>query len=126
MGKKIFIADDDTNFVKLITVLLKSRGFEVVSASDGEESLRRIPEEKPSLAIVDLRLPKVDGWHLCQRLKSNQETKHIPLIVLSGLVDREGEKDRMDQGDFYFSKPFEAEELVNKIRELLGEKKPDA
>jgi len=121
MAKKIIIADDDLEHTKLVSLFLESKGFQVIPTIDGEETLKRVQEEKPALVIVDLKLPKIDGWRVCHQIKSNEETKHIPVIVLSGLIVRSGEKNPDEEGDFYFPKPFELDELLEKIRELTRE-----
>ena len=119
MPKKVLVAEDDPDILKLVAVRLKASGYEVLTAPDGKEALRLIEVDKPDLAIIDLMLPEVNGWKICQRLKTDTRFRDIRVIMLSAMIEEEGEAEQLDQCDFLMSKPFNAEDLLAKVRELL-------
>jgi DNA-binding response OmpR family regulator len=92
---------------------LEAEGFEVLAAADGEEGLRRAREERPALIVLDLMLPKLDGYKVCRALKFDERYKLIPILILSA---RSGEQDRrlaLDMGaDAFVTKPYEMRQLV--------------
>src|SRR5262249_3865699 len=96
-------------------------GFEVISAADGEEGLRMAREQQPNLMLLDLMLPKMDGYKVCRALKFDERYKKLPIFILSA---RSGEQDRrlaLEMGaDAFVTKPYEMKELVAKIRVKLG------
>ena len=121
--KKILIVDDDPKIVELISVNLKSGGYEVDTAYDGESALEKIWNkgiDRPDLIILDIKLPKSDGFQVCQQLKNNIQTKHIPIIFLSAFTQKTiVEKGKEVGGDFFVQKPFDAIELIKIIKKLL-------
>ena len=119
MPKKVLVAEDDPDILKLVAARLRAAGYEVSTAPDGKEALRLIEQDKPDLAIVDLMLPEVTGWQVCQKLKTDTRFRDIRVIMLSALIEEEGEAGQLDQCDFLMSKPFNAEDLLAKVRELL-------
>jgi len=82
-GRKIMLVDDDQDFIQLLEFDLKKHGYEVMTAGNGEEGLERLKTEKPALIILDIKMPKVDGYTFVRRLKKDAETKDIPVIVLT-------------------------------------------
>lgn len=119
MPKVILVADDDADSVTIIGTHLKAHGFQVVTASDGQEALKKAKAERPDLMIVDLVLPRVDGWHVIQQVRSQEALRSVPIIVLSALLQEEGGKDQYQQADYLMPKPFDLDKLLAKIRELL-------
>ncbi|MFQ3675964.1 MAG: response regulator [Endomicrobiia bacterium] len=119
--KKIFIADDDKDLVEVMTLKLKQEGYEVDSAFTGKETLNKIPEVLPDLMILDVKLPDLDGVTLSNKLRENEKTRNIPIIVLTGTI---GAKELFmveNQISAYFQKPVLLSTLVKKIKELLNE-----
>ena len=121
----ILIVEDEEALVTLIDYNLQKEGFKVISASDGEEGLLRIAEDKPDLVLLDWMLPKVSGIELCRRLRNNPQSKNIPVIMLTA---RSEEADRirgLDTGaDDYLTKPFSMSELVARIKAVLRRIRP--
>jgi CheY-like chemotaxis protein len=82
-GEKVLIVDDDTDFLQLLEYDLKKQGYQVISANNGEEGLVKASQEKPVLIVLDIKMPKMDGYTFVRRLKKEPDTKDIPLIVLT-------------------------------------------
>ena len=118
--KKILLVDDEEDLRKMLKFRLEAVGYDVKEAADGQEGLDKAKKEKPDLIILDLMLPKIDGYKVCRMLKFDEKYKKIPIILFSA---RAQEKDKMigkEMGaDAYITKPFEPEALVGKIKELL-------
>jgi len=84
-GKKILVAEDDKFLMKVYQSKLKDEGYELITASDGEEALAKIKEETPNLVLLDIMMPKKNGFEVLKESKSNSKTKGIPIIILSNL-----------------------------------------
>ncbi|MCF7871184.1 MAG: response regulator [Candidatus Omnitrophica bacterium] len=120
-NKKILIADDEPDFVELISMRLEVNGFEVVAAKDGQEAVDKTKKEKPDLLILDLMMPKLDGFEVCRMLKFDDNFKNLPIIVLSALDQQQDREKAVEAGaDEYFIKPFDLSLLLTKIKELVG------
>lgn len=117
---RILIVDDELDLVSVLRFGLEAEGFEVIEAADGEEGLRRAREERPHLMVLDLMLPKLDGYKVCRALKFDERYKNLPIFILSA---RSGEQDRrlaLDMGaDAFISKPYDMKDLVARIRGRL-------
>ena len=117
---KILIVDDEPDALELIEFNLKAGGYEVVTAADGEEALQKARSVLPSLIILDLMLPEVDGMEVCKILRRDQRTAAIPIIMLTA---KAAEIDRvlgLELGaDDYVTKPFSPRELVLRVKRLL-------
>ncbi len=117
---RILVVDDELDLVSVLRMGLEIQGFEVIEAMDGEEGLRRARHEHPDLMVLDLMLPKMDGYKVCRALKFDERFKSLPIIILSA---RSGDQDRklaLDMGaDLFMTKPYEMNELVAKIRQKL-------
>ncbi|MFA5259858.1 MAG: response regulator [Candidatus Omnitrophota bacterium] len=87
--KKILIVDDEKNLIALVALHMQMAGYEPLFATDGEEALSMVEQEKPDLVILDLMLPKLDGWEVCQRIRAKAEIKAIPIIMLTARVEIE-------------------------------------
>jgi DNA-binding response OmpR family regulator len=120
---RILIVDDEADLVSVLRFGLEVEGFEVISAGDGEEGLKRAREEQPDLMVLDLMLPKLDGYKVCRALKFDERYKAIPILILSA---RSGDQDRrlaLDMGaDAFISKPYDMKDLVTRIRARLSSK----
>jgi len=127
MAKKIFIVEDELDFLSTLRERLEFEGFVVATAVDGEEALRKIPEEKPDLILLDIMLPEMNGYQVCRELKSNPETKTIPVVVVTAKSQESDKFWAKETGaDDYLTKPFEMEELLQKIQDNLQEDKKTA
>ena len=121
MAKKILIIDDEPHILKMVEARLKAQGYDIVSACDGEEGLAKAAQEKPNLIITDVMMPKVDGFEVCRRLRSDEALKHIPIIMLTARGQAPDIKKGMEKGaDAYVAKPFEAAALVGIIAGFIG------
>jgi DNA-binding response OmpR family regulator len=117
---RILIVDDESDLVSVLRIGLEIEGFEVIEAADGEEGLKRAQRDRPHLLVLDLMLPKLDGYKVCRALKFDERYRNLPIVVLSA---RSGEQDRklaLDMGaDAFVSKPYDMAELVKLIRAEL-------
>jgi DNA-binding response OmpR family regulator len=117
---KILVVDDEADLVSVLRFGLEVEGFEVISASDGEQGLSMARDSGPALVLLDLMLPKLDGYKVCRALKFDERYRTIPVFILSA---RSGDDDRrlaLDMGaDAFITKPYEMKELVAKIRARL-------
>ena len=86
MAKKILIVDDEVNIVKILKSRLASAGYEVLTASDGNEGLERARGSLPDLIVLDLMLPKIDGYNVCRLLKFDKNFAHIPIIMMTAMI----------------------------------------
>ena len=118
--KTILVVEDDKSLLPMITYNIEKNGFQVKSATNGEDALLLIKEEIPSLAIFDWMIPEPNGLQLCKILRRKQETSNLPIIMLTA---REEEEDRirgLEYGaDDYISKPFSPAELIARIKALI-------
>jgi len=120
MEKKILIVDDEVDLVDLVKLRLEANSYQVVVAYDGQAALGVVKKEKPDLIILDLMLPKLDGYKVCRMLKFDQKYKKIPIILFSAKAQDEDKTIGEEVGaDAYVVKPFEPKVLLAKIKELL-------
>ena len=121
MKEKILLVDDQEDLIELTRRILQSRGYEVVGLTDGEEALAVIKKESPNLVILDMIMPGKDGAQICQEMKSDATTRHIPVILSTGQMLKAGDfsQEGLAEADGYLTKPFEIEELLHKIQTLL-------
>ena len=120
--KRILLVDDEKDMVYAVRLHLEANHFEVLTATDGQEALDKSRREKPDLIILDLMLPKIDGYKVCRMLKFDDKYKNIPIIMFTARAQKSDEKLGFEVGaDAYLTKPFEPEMLLRKIKELLKE-----
>ena len=119
--KKVLIVEDEESLLKLESILLTSKGYDVRGVSNGQEALDAIAEEKPDLVLLDIMLPEIDGFEVCQRVKDDPETRDIPVIMLTAKKSREdmarGEK---VGADWYITKPFKSVMVIETIQRFLA------
>ena len=114
---RILVVDDERSILKLICSYLEKDGFAVESAADGEEAILKAETVNPSLIVLDLMLPKVDGWEVCRRIRSGSQ---VPIIVLTARADDVDRIAGLDLGaDDYLTKPFNPGELVARVKAVL-------
>ena len=119
--KKILIVDDAEDTVELLKKRFRSEGYDTAEAYNGEEALQRVPEYIPDLVVLDVMMPKIDGYEVCQRLKADEKTKYIPVLMLTAKGEVEHKVRGLNIGaDDYMSKPFDYKELSARIRSLLS------
>ncbi|MFB3884133.1 MAG: response regulator [Thermodesulfobacteriota bacterium] len=124
--KKVLVVDDDRIIVETIVQALEEDefGYEMVSASDGFEAGLQVSHFKPDLMILDIMMPDINGYEVCQKVKSSPETKDTKIIVLSAYLDDEAFRQMKEYGaDACFSKPLPLEQLKFEVAQLLGLKK---
>ncbi len=119
---RILVVDDEIYIVHILDFSLGMEGYEVVTALDGEEALRKVQECKPDLVVLDIMMPKMDGYETCRTLKAGEDTKHIPVILLSAKGRNVDMQTGYDVGaDDYITKPFSPRKLVDRINAMLGQ-----
>jgi len=124
--EKVLIVEDNPQAVKLVKFILEKNDYSTISAKDGEEGLRMARERKPDLIILDLMLPEMDGYQVCESLKADPNTKEIPIIVLTALdTGRDFEKALEKKVDWYITKPFEAQHLLKRVTYLIEKRRKD-
>ena len=121
MIKILYVEDNEEN-IYMLSRRLKKKGFEIVIARDGEEGIALAQNESPDLILMDLSLPKLDGWGATKQLKGNSETQHIPIIALSAHAMAEHKASALEAGcDDYDTKPVDLARLLSKINMQLSE-----
>jgi diguanylate cyclase len=120
---KILVVDDETHIVMILKDSLEFSGFQVITAYNGEEALEMVAKEPPDLIVLDIGMPKLDGWEVCRRLKSSEATKKIPIIILTAYAQMSDQKKGMALGaERFVSKPCDLTYLVEEINSLLSQK----
>ena len=124
MSDRILVADDSQNMRDILKMSLETFGYRVILAEDGERALERIAAERPDLLIVDVMMPKVNGFQICRRVKSDPQTQHTPIILLTARVQEEDVFWGRDCGaDEYITKPFRTQDLQQSIERLLKDRR---
>ncbi len=117
---KILVVDDEVSNREIISQFLKMEGFQVITAMDGIEALEKLYNESPDLVLLDLILPKLDGYEVCRRIKSNSETVFLPVVMITALKGAEERIKGVQVGaDDFLTKPFNYLELVTRVKSLL-------
>jgi len=119
--KRILIVEDEESLLKLESILLTSKGYEVRGVSNGRAALAAVAEDRPDLILLDIMLPEIDGFEVCRRIKEDSETRNIPIIMLTAKKSREdmsrGEK---VGADWYITKPFKSAMVIETIQRFLS------
>lgn len=119
-NKKILVIDDESDITALIKARLELASFDVITSLDGRDGLLKARDENPDLIILDIMLPKLDGFQLCRMLKFDQKYKHIPIIMLTARTSEDDKNTGIEAGaDAYIVKPFDAQMLIDKVKELI-------
>jgi DNA-binding response OmpR family regulator len=120
-AERVLIVDDDRVIQELLRVNLELEGYEVAAASDGEEGLARFDEFHPHLVLLDIMMPKLDGWQVARRLTASEAGRGVPIVVLSARAqDADVERGSEIGVAAYVTKPFDPIRLLDLIRELLA------
>ncbi len=122
---KILVVDDEIYIVHILDFSLGMEGYEVKTALDGEQALEKARMEHPDLIVLDIMMPKLDGYETCKTLKADPATKDIPVILLSAKGRNADQKIGFEVGaDDYITKPFSPRKLVERINAILGQANP--
>ena len=123
MKKPILLVDNNPDTLKILTVILQGEGYAIDTATDGEAALSRVDQQPPQIILLDLMLPKLNGVDVCQRLKKNTTTRHIPVIIMTAKSNDEAKKGAVMAGaDSYLLKPFDPAELVEQVKKFFSRK----
>ena len=118
--KKILVVDDEVDLVETIRFPLESEGFTVLVAYNGEDALNQARTENPDLILLDIMLPKLDGYKVCRLLKFDERYRNIPIIMLTARVQEKDKTIGMETGaDEYITKPFDMDKLLEKVKAYL-------
>lgn len=117
----VLVADDDRDIRQLVAFRLERADYEVLEATDGEEAVRLVTELLPDLAVLDLMMPKLNGYEVTQAIRRHEETKRIPVILLTARVQEADVARGFEAGaDDYLRKPFSPQELLARVQAILG------
>ena len=120
--KRILICDDDPAILRVLQVNLEVEGYETLLAHHGEEALKVAQDEHPDLVILDIMMPRMDGYQTCEAIKSNPATKDIPVVFLSAKAqDSDIEKGKTYEVVDYLTKPFDPDTLIEVVERVLGD-----
>ena len=120
VGNKILIVEDSPTIMLHITAILQKKGYELMHAADGMEAVQQAVRKMPNLIVLDIILPKKNGFQVCRQLKTAPKTKNIKILMLTSKTMDSDRFWGLKQGaDDYMTKPFEPEELVKKVDEML-------
>jgi CheY-like chemotaxis protein len=123
--KKILVVDDEQNIVDLLVVVLRGEGFDVTSANNGLDALKKVQKEKPDLVVLDVNMPQLDGWNVLSSIRASEETKSLAVIMCTNkdLVS-DVERAEILGATGYIPKPFEIERVVRKVHQVLDAAPP--
>ncbi|MBS3750292.1 MAG: response regulator [Anaerolineales bacterium] len=121
--KKILCIEDEPETTNLVKLILAREGYEVLGANGGEEGLKMVQAETPDLILLDLMMPDMDGWQVYQHLKEDEETRDIPVIVVTAKVQSIDKVLGLQVAkvDDYITKPFRPEELSERVKYVLSQ-----
>lgn len=124
---KILVADDIRQNVKLLRVILTASEYDVIEAYDGEEALEKAKTETPDLILLDIMMPRLTGYEVCQKLREDEATKNIPIVMITALHEMDDRIKGIEAGaDDFISKPFNKAELLARVKSLLRMRQPAA
>ena len=120
-AKKILIVDDEADLVETVRFPLEMEGYHVLVSYNGEDALNQARKENPDLILLDLMLPKLDGYKVCRLLKFDDRYKHIPILMLTAKTQEKDKALGMETGaNEYITKPFEMDDLLKKVKAYLN------
>jgi len=124
MADKILIVDDDREMVELIELFLRNAGYATISAFSGEEALEKTFHEKPDLILLDIMMPRIDGWEVLRRIKNDPEARDIPVAFITARTQNIDKMIGLSvmKAAGYITKPFSKQELLSEVKRILDER----
>ncbi len=120
--KKILLVDDSSTVLLMVKTILSRRPYDTVTAADGQEGIEKAVSERPDLILMDVMMPRMDGFEACRRLRASAETREIPIIMVTTRGEMQSVQAGYESGcSDYVTKPIDARELLEKVRNCLGE-----
>jgi two-component system alkaline phosphatase synthesis response regulator PhoP len=124
MPKKIMVVDDEPYIARVIKFKLEQEGYTVISANDGITGLNKIKEEKPDLVLLDVMMPGMSGYEVCQKIKGDAELAGIPVVILTAKGQERDREQGFSMGaSDYITKPFSPNRLLELVKSIIGEAK---
>ncbi|HVR69478.1 MAG TPA: response regulator [Vicinamibacteria bacterium] len=122
MKKKILVVDDEDDILQFLELVLREKGYDVVTAAGGQEALTRAQIEKPDLVLLDIMMPQMDGWEVLKLLRVDEDTADIPVAMLSARTEAKDRVQGLQEGAVdYICKPFALQELLEKIGTIFAQ-----
>ena len=122
MKKKILVVDDEDDILQFLELVLREKGYDVVTAAGGQDALTRAQIEKPDLVLLDIMMPQMDGWEVLKLLRVDDETSQIPVAMLSARTEAKDRVQGLQEGAIdYICKPFALQELLDKIGTIFAQ-----
>ena len=118
MGDKVLVVDDNPDVRDILSDFLDNEGYEVILATNGEEAIELAETENPQVILLDIKMPGIDGIEVCNRLKANEKTRSIPIIIMTAYADRDVEA-FVEGADDFVTKPFSTAELSFRVGSML-------
>jgi len=122
MPKKVLVVDDNQDAINILSAILKKAGYLVGVAKDGQEALQKLDSEIPALILLDVMMPKMDGYEVCKAIKTNPAISQIPILMISAKTDGTSQKRGLELGAAdYLMKPIQPNEILRKVKQYLGD-----
>jgi DNA-binding response OmpR family regulator len=119
--KKVLIVDDEADIIEILQFVLEAQGYECITALDGEEGLKLARESNPDLIILDVMMPKMNGYKICRLLKFDEKYKNIPILMVTARAqDKDKEIGEETGANEYITKPFQVDYVIEKVKSYLG------
>lgn len=126
MKRKILVIDDKEELLMLVEIIFEEIGYDIITIKNSEEALAYIIKEKPDMVILDIMMPKLNGWEVLKQVKENKETSHIPILILSVKADREdAEKGKKFGAEAIMRKPFQSKKLIEVVNNILTQEEEE-
>jgi two-component system alkaline phosphatase synthesis response regulator PhoP len=124
MAKKIMVVDDEPYIARVIKFKLEQEGYSVISANDGQSGLQKIKEEKPDMVLLDVMMPGLSGYEVCQKIKQDAELAGIPVVILTAKGQERDREQGLTMGaSDYITKPFSPNRLLELVKNMIGDAK---
>jgi two-component system alkaline phosphatase synthesis response regulator PhoP len=121
LRKKVLIVDDQPSMITTLRFQVQNAGYDFLTASNGEEALRVIDSDKPDLVMLDVMMPKMNGWEVCRTIRSNEATKHIPVFIITALhSDADSVNAKNSGANEFIVKPIKSADLAARLKKYLG------
>jgi DNA-binding response OmpR family regulator len=122
MRKKILVVDDEDDILNFLELVLSEKGYQVATASGGQEALTKAQLERPDLVLLDIMMPQMDGWEVLKLLRVDEATAQVPVAMLSARTEARDRVQGLQEGAIdYICKPFSLSELIGKIEAIFGQ-----